>query len=87
MRSVVQNATSKSHKRSDSTDCASTSSSGYFSKFAETGTPFDVYSELDGSQLDEDILLADVSSRSSVYNYFGLLRFKTIRIRAEAHVK
>lgn len=68
LRNVVQNARSKNHKRTDSSDCASSNiSSGYFNKFSEIGTPFDVYSESDSSQLqlDEDILL--VEDNNSAY--------------------
>lgn len=47
-------------------DCASTQSGGYFTKYAEGGTPFDVYSDLDSSYVEEDILLNDVSNFSFI---------------------
>lgn len=61
LRNVVQNASfRKAHKRNDSLDCASSGSSGYFSKYSESGTPFDIYTEMDSLQFEEDILLAEV---------------------------
>lgn len=62
LRNIIQNASyKKNHKRTDSLDRSSTISSGYFSKFADSGTPFDIYSTLDSSYMEEDILLDEVS--------------------------
>ena len=61
----MQNASiKKSHKRNDSLDCSSSSSSGYFNRYAESGTPFDMYAEMDSALVEEDILLAEVRFRS-----------------------
>ncbi len=57
----MQHASSRSHKRTDSSDNASSVSSEYFSRFSENGTPFDVNGELDSSFVEEDIMLAGVS--------------------------
>lgn len=54
------NMSYKKHKRTDSFDRSSTISSSYFSKFAESGTPFDDYSDVDTSYIEEDILLDEV---------------------------
>ena len=64
LRNTIQNASYKKHKRTDSLDRSSTISSGYFSKFIENGTPFDVYADGDSSYIEEDILLDEVGTPS-----------------------